>query len=473
MVVVRTKRNIRRNNIMGLISLIKNVAGTITGTIGDEIRDQYLEFFTCDSLGDNILVKKGANRMQKGRNVGSSEIISQGSVIAVPEGTALLLVDGGQIVDFTMVAGYYRWDSSTSPSVFAPGGFGENIKKTVVDAWTRMKQGGELSKQQRVYFVNLLEIRNQNFGTPSPVSYEDPAYLTVYIRLNGTFSYRIQDPVTFFRNISGNIADVYTNDDFMGTPSKPLQPRLEFLDHITEALNKCCIPTNERPAIKFSQLPAHQGEFRNYMAEVLDQDWLQTRGVVVQAVAIGSVTPDDETRARIQDIQTNQIYGRDQAALGAYGTRGIADGIKAAGSNEAGAGSAGAGIGMLGAAALTMANTGMMGGNPMMGGAGAMGAGAAMGAAGAAAAPAGWTCSCGQAGNQGNFCMGCGAQKPAPAAPAAAGWTCSCGQTGNQGNFCQGCGAKKPAPVTCPKCGWQPAAGQSSKFCPECGTQLQ
>ena len=459
---------------MGLISLIKNVAGTVTGTIGDEIRDQYLEFFTCDSLGDNILVRKGANRMQKGRNVGSSEIISQGSVIAVPEGTALLLVDGGQIVDFTMVAGYYRWDSSTSPSVFAPGGFGENIKKTVVDAWTRMKQGGELSKQQRVYFVNLLELRNQNFGTPSPVPYEDPAYLTVYIRLNGTFSYRIQDPVTFFRNISGNIPDVYTNDDFMGTPAKPLQPRLEFLDHITEALNKCSINTPESPAIKFSQLPAHQGEFRNYMAECLDQDWLQTRGVVVQAVAIGSVTPDDETRQRIQDIQTNQIYGANGAALNAYQTRGVTDGIKAAGSNEAGAGGAGAGIGMLGVAAMTMANNGMLGGNQAAAaGVGAVGAGAAVGAAGAAAAPAGWTCSCGQAGNQGNFCMNCGAGKPAPAAPAAAGWTCSCGQAGNQGNFCMNCGSAKPAPAVCPKCGWQPAPGQTSKFCPECGTQIQ
>ena len=343
-----------------------------------------------------------------------------------------------------------------------------------------MKQGGELSKQQRVYFVNLLEIRNQNFGTPAPVSYEDPAYMTVYIRLNGTFSYRIQDPVTFFRNISGNIADVYTNDDFMGTPSKPLQPRLEFLDHITEALNKCSIDTPDSPAIKFSQLPAHQGQFRNYMAEVLDQDWLQTRGVVVQAVAIGSVTPDDETRQRIQSIQTEQIYGRDQAALNAYKGRAVADGIRAAGSNEAGAGSAGAGIGMLGVAAMTMANNGVMGapmGGAPLGGAPVAGAavgGAAMGAAGAAAAPAGWTCTCGQAGNQGNFCMNCGSGKPAPAAPAAAaGWTCSCGQTGNQGNFCQGCGAKKPAPVACPKCGWQPAPGQTSKFCPECGTQLQ
>ena len=105
--------------------------------------------------------------------------------------------------------------------------------------------------------------------------------------------------------------------------------------------------------------------------------------------------------------------------------------------------------------------------------AGAAAGGAAMGAAGAAAAPAGWTCSCGQAGNQGNYCMNCGGQKPAPAAPAAAGWTCSCGQAGNQGNYCMNCGSAKPAPVACPKCGWQPAPGQPSKFCPECGTQIQ
>ena len=53
----------------------------------------------------------------------------------------------------------------------------------------------------------------------------------------------------------------------------------------------------------------------------------------------------------------------------------------------------------------------------------------------------GWTCeSCGQAGNTGNFCGGCGAQKPA------ADWTCpGCGQAGNTGNFCGKCGTKKPS----------------------------
>ena len=61
---------------MGLISLIKNVAGTTFDSISSQIQDQYLEFFTQDSLGQEILVKKGANKMEKGRNKGNSEVIS-------------------------------------------------------------------------------------------------------------------------------------------------------------------------------------------------------------------------------------------------------------------------------------------------------------------------------------------------------------------------------------------------------------
>ena len=51
-----------------------------------------------------------------------------------------------------------------------------------------------------------------------------------------------------------------------------------------------------------------------------------------------------------------------------------------------------------------------------------------------------WTCdSCGSAGNTGNFCSNCGAEKPDGS------WTCAkCGETGNTGNFCSNCGAAKP-----------------------------
>ena len=110
---------------MGLIKdAAKAFAGNVVGVAGSvvtsAVSDQYLEFFTCDSLGQDILVREGAIKMEKGRNKGSSEVISNGSIVAVPEGTACLLVDGGRIVDAVMEAGYYKWDNSSSPSIQPP-----------------------------------------------------------------------------------------------------------------------------------------------------------------------------------------------------------------------------------------------------------------------------------------------------------------------------------------------------------------
>ena len=77
-----------------------------------------------------------------------------------------------------------------------------------------------------------------------------------------------------------------------------------------------------------------------------------------------------------------------------------------------------------------------------------------------------WDCSCGQTGNTGRFCPGCG--KPRPEAPKS--WDCGCGQTGNTGRFCANCGSPRPeGPVA-----WDCACGQTGitgKFCPNCGNQ--
>lgn len=459
---------------MGLISLVKNVAGVIGSSVSSEFADQYQEVFTCDSLGDKVLLRKGAARNEKGRNKGSTDVITQGSIIFVPEGMAVLLVDGGQVIDFTDQAGYYRWDSSTSPSVLSDKHFGTNLVKSISDTWDRMRAAGEITKQQRIYFVNLLEMRDNNFGTATPLPYPDPEYRNIYVRINGTFSFVVENPVQFFKFVTGNVAGDYTVEMLMGTPASPKQPRQEFLDHMTEVLNRC----GSEDRILFSTLPSKQSQLRKYMAECLDEDWLQNRGIIVQNVAINAITPDDKSRERIEQVDQAKMFGSDPSALAAQQVLGTTQAMNTAAANANGAVNGFMGMGMVGGM------QGVQGGNQaafnflgqqqqqQAAAAAAPVAGAAVVAAGAA--PAGWTCECGQTGNTGKFCSECGKPQPAPA-PAAAGWDCECGQKGNTGKFCSECGKPQPAaaPAACPKCGYTPADGKLGKFCPECGEKIE
>ena len=134
-----------------------------------------------------------------------------------------------------------------------------------------------------------------------------------------------------------------------------------------------------------------------------------------------------EIEIRRMEAETRAYESADQEALNVYRTRNISDSIRTAGSYESGSENAGSGIGMLGVAAMTMVNNGVMG--------------AAMGAAGDSAAAEGWTCFCGQTGNQGKYCMNCAQAKPISSVMR-----------------------------SCVKCGWKNADGQAvPKFCPECG----
>jgi len=469
---------------MGLISLLGNVISTARDSVVSEVQDQYIEVFKCDSLGQDVLVRKGATRIVKGNNKGNAEVISNGSIILVPEGTALLLVDNGEVIDFTTKAGRYQWDSTTSPSLLGDSHFLTNAKKVVADTWERMRAGGEITKQQRVYFVNLLEIRDQNFGTPKPIPYADPEYRNIYISMNGKFSFRIEDPVAFFKKVSSNIAGEYKVIDLMGKPADMLQPRVEFLDHLTEVVNRC----GGVDKIMFANLPTEKTRLRNYMREALDEDWLQARGIVVDEVAIAVITPDDKSRERIEQVDQSKMFGADPNALAAAAVLGQTEAMNTAAGNSAGAVNGLMGMGMVG-------GMGQMGGGinsafqfmgqqqqaqqmqPQMQPQQMQGAGVAMGGAAVVAggAPAAntWTCpQCGKSDNTANFCGNCGTKKPEPK-PAADTWTCpQCGKADNTANFCGNCGTKRPeagpSTWTCPQCG---KSDNTGNFCGDCGTK--
>ena len=93
---------------MGFIS---NVAGTLSDSIHSGLKDQYLETFRTDSLGQDKLVKRAYKQNVMGLNQGSNDIISAGSKIIVPEGTYALMIDNGQIVDSVTTPGTYTWEN--------------------------------------------------------------------------------------------------------------------------------------------------------------------------------------------------------------------------------------------------------------------------------------------------------------------------------------------------------------------------
>ena len=86
------------------------------------LADQWIEYYYCDSLSNEVLIQKGTKVVTSGSNTkGSENIITNGSGFAVNEGQALLIVEDGKIVEFSTEPGRFTWDDSTEPSLFDNG----------------------------------------------------------------------------------------------------------------------------------------------------------------------------------------------------------------------------------------------------------------------------------------------------------------------------------------------------------------
>ena len=412
------------------MGIIKAVVGSVKGTLAD----QWLEVIEADNMGDDTVFCEGV-KVRKGENVkGSDGTVSNGSIIHVYANQFMMLVDGGKVIDYTAEEGYYKVDDSSMPSLFN-GEFKEALK----DSFERIKFGGVTPKKQKVFFVNLQEIKGLKFGTRNPINYFDNFYnAELFLRAHGNYSVKITDPLRFYAEaVPRNKSHVKMNDINE-------QYLAEFLEALQSAIGQMSVD-----GIRISHIQSKGRELGKYMAEILDADWKQMRGMEVQSVGIASISYDEESQKLI-NMRNQGAMLSDPTIREGYVQGSIAKGIEAAGSNSAGAATAFMGMGM-----------GMNAAGGFMGSASAtnMAQMQMQQAQAAKVAPAGgWTCGCGAV-NTGKFCSECG--KAAPAA----GWTCECGAK-NTGKFCSECG--KPAPAGewfCTECG----AKNTGKFCQECG----
>ena len=468
------------------------------GAVGGVLADQWKEFFYCEALPSDVLVRKGQKRVsgRSSNTKGSDNIISNGSGIAVADGQCMIIVEQGKIVEVCAEPGEFTYDTSTEPSIFA-GKLGESILNTFKAVGKRFAYGGDTGKDQRVYYFNTKEIMGNKFGTANPIMFDVVNKQigfrrTVQVRCNGMYTYFLSDPLLFYTKVCGNVEYEYTREEIDD------QLKTEFISALQPAL--AMLSEQElRPA----QLPAKVNELKAAMNEALRYEWIESRGITVGKIALNPITLTEEDMKKINQMEDAVAMGSNPFMMAGRMTDATANAMETAAGNSAGA--------MTGFMGMNMA------GNAMGGGFNAAqqfySAGVqqqqqqmvqqqtqqlvnaqAQAMANVAAADS-WKCSCGATAT-GKFCPECGAKKPeskpqggwtckcgatatgkfcpecGSPKPAEDGWTCSCG-TVNTGKFCQNCGGKKPAGIPqykCDKCGWQPAdPTKAPKFCPECG----
>ena len=420
------------------------------GAVGGVLADQWKEFFYCEALPSDVLVRKGSKRIsgRSSNTKASDNIISNGSGIAVADGQCMIIVEQGKIVEVCAEPGEFTYDSSTEPSIFA-GKLGESILNTFKAVGKRFAYGGDTGKDQRVYYFNTKEIMGNKFGTANPIMFDVVNKQigfrrTVNVRCNGMYTYFISDPLLFYTKVCGNVEQEYTREEI------DAQLKTEFVSALQPAL--AMLSEQElRPA----QLPAKVNELKAAMNEALRYEWIESRGITVGKIALNPITLTEEDMKKINQMEDAVSMGSNPFMMAGRMTDATASAMETAAGNAAGAMTGFMGMNMAGGAmgggfnaAQQFYNTGVQQQQQTQ------------------PAANGWRCSCGATGT-GKFCPECGSPKPADN-----GWTCSCGSV-NSGKFCQNCGSKKPSGIPqykCDKCGWQPEdPTKAPRFCPECG----
>jgi membrane protease subunit (stomatin/prohibitin family) len=238
-------------------------------------------------------------------------------------------VDQGGIVEFTAEAGEFTWDASSEGSMLY-GGFGEGLESSWENLKRRFTFGGNTAKDQRVYFFNIKELIGNKFGTPTPVPFRvvDTNIgldMDVSVRCNGEYSYKITDPLLFYKNVAGNVKSEYTRKELDS------QLKSEFLTALQPAFARI-----SAQGIRYSALPGHTMELADAMNQVLSAKWSGLRGISIVSVGVNSITASPEDEATIKELQKSAVF-RNTNMAAAHMVQAQAEAMKAAAANENGA----------------------------------------------------------------------------------------------------------------------------------------
>lgn len=337
------------------MGFIKAFAGALGGTFADQWKDFIAPANNVPATAAIFkAVAQGTDAGRGSNTKGSNNIITNGSKIVVPEGTALITMQDGAITGCITEPGGFTYTSNdqNSQSLFAGDGFFSSTLKT---SWERFKFGGIPGSEQTAFYVNLKEIPGNRFGTQSEI-YWDDAYMNAQVGAvtRGTYTMKIIDPLLFVKNFvpieylrpESDVFDFADMDNVAGE---------QLFNEVVGSLSAAFSNYTNDPS-KGNRITKIQGDqigFAQSLSQAVEDAyrWKSDRGLEIVKVAITAIEYDEDSKKLLSDVK------KADALSGARGNsfmqQSVARGFQAAGENGGGQGIGFMGMG-INAAGATM-----------------------------------------------------------------------------------------------------------------------
>lgn len=341
------------------MGFIKAFTGALSGTFADQWKDFYKPSSVSSTTAFYPAVPQGQNAGIGENTKGQENIISNGSKILVPTGTALITMQDGAITGCIMEPGGYIYASNdpNSKSLFAGDGL---IASTLGQTWERFKFGGQPGSEQLAFYINMQEITGNTFGTPAPIAWDDAFLQTqVSASVRGTYGIQIKDPMLFvqqFLPVQYKIAGAGVFDFLDETNEKAESLFNDFVDCLPGAFGEYC--NDAEGGARITQIQRDQSGIGTILAKTVEEryQWLSKYGLSITKVSIAALEYDEQSAELVKQAQADDIELRRASRMGqAYSNNmagmmaaASASAMNAAASNENGA--------MMGFMGMNMAN---------------------------------------------------------------------------------------------------------------------
>ena len=232
---------------------------------------------------------------QSNQNTG---LLTDGSVVIVPQGYVAVLVNNGTFLGDVLEAGSHEWRAGDNAWLLEKGG----IKGTWENFKNRFSFGGQVITRQEIIFIRMQPIAGNKFGTQNAVEYFSERYQQMLnIRFYGLFDIKVADPVLFYvSSISQQIEDhkPFTLQDIaQGTLRQNISPKIAI------AIAKY---TNEN-GVDIYSLNANQDTFNEVAKQEVNKVWTGLYGIEATNILLEDLSYDQESLEIVRKLDSELV----------------------------------------------------------------------------------------------------------------------------------------------------------------------